>query len=350
VTLDVQAAPLSERHVALLSQWLGEPTDQRLAPIAGNAISFEAVMRGGTFFSGGEHHLFGGLRDADPAIVLDPQAGIIARLLTSQLEGIQGYLGAWPNPGFLRLISGILEVPVDAQGYARLRTGLWRRQFDNFTLLSFHPEILEQASRQLRFEKASRPAQVWIHTEDLAKSQLASFINAYGYRKSRQVTAGNTRFMNMLSEQLRVPPAECLATGEEILGAKFMSPLGGTYELRDFGNGLKNWVSTAIADRPETTPPADYQFPALTWLRGADLEIAAVGNSLTAHADLIMPVETRPAAGLQLPSLPFGSGAKPSTAKPAPTQPNKAASPPKPTAKRFELPAPSDAQPSDKRD
>jgi hypothetical protein len=349
VVVDVQAAPLSERHVEMLSQWLGEPTDQRLAPIPGNAVSFEAVMRGGTFFSGGEHHLFGGLRDADPAIVLDPQAGIIARLLTSQLEGIQGYLGAWPNPGFLRMLSGILDVPVDAQGYARLRSGLWRRQFDDFTLLSFHPEILEKTSQQLRFEKAPRPAQIWFHADDLARSQLAGFINAYGYRKSRQVTAGNTRFMNMLSEQLRVPPAECLATGEEILGAKFVSPLGGKYELRDFGDGLKNWVSTAIADRPDNSPPADYQFPALTWLRGADLEISAQNGALAAHAEVIMPVETRP-AGFLLPSLPFGSGAKPTANKLPPKPSDNNAKGAKPTAKRPTLPAPSSSKPLGKRE
>src|SRR4029079_10742129 len=74
VTVDVEAAPLSQRHVELLSKWLGDPTDARLAPVSGNVVAFEAVLRGGTFFSGGEHHLFGGLRDADPSIALDPQS------------------------------------------------------------------------------------------------------------------------------------------------------------------------------------------------------------------------------------------------------------------------------------
>ena len=49
VVLDVQAAPLSPQHVQMLSHWLGEPTDQRLAPVAGDVVSFEAVVRGGTF-------------------------------------------------------------------------------------------------------------------------------------------------------------------------------------------------------------------------------------------------------------------------------------------------------------
>jgi len=51
----------------MLATWLGPPTEQRLARVPGDIVSFEAVMRGGSFFSGPEHHLFGALRDADPA-------------------------------------------------------------------------------------------------------------------------------------------------------------------------------------------------------------------------------------------------------------------------------------------
>jgi hypothetical protein len=308
VTVDLEAAPLSQRHVELLSKWLGEPTDARLAPVAGNVVSFEAVLRGGTFFSGGEHHLFGGLRDADPSIALDPQSGLIARLITSQLQGVQGYLGAWPNPGFLRMLSGILEVPVDPAGYARLRTGLWRRQFNDFTLLSFHPEILQQASAQLQFEKAPRPAQVWVHAEDLSQSRLAGLVNAYGYRQSRQITAGNTRFLNMLSEQLHVPRADALETAERLLEAKFVSLLGGQYELRETSPGVKSWVNSALANAPPNQVPPDYQFPALTWLRGMDLEMGFQNGAIAAHVEATMPVETRP-AGFSLPGLLGGAKA-----------------------------------------
>ena len=356
VSVDIQAAPLAKKHVDMLSKWLGEPTDQRLASVPGNAVQFEAVVRGGTFFSGGEHHLFGALRDADPAIALDPSANLIARLFTSQFEGLQGYLGAWPNPGFLSLIGGASNAQPDAAGYSQLLTGLWRRQFNDFTLVSFHSQILEQISPQLRFEKAPRPAQVWLRADDLLNSQLAGLLNAYGYRQAKQVTAGNARFMNMLSEQLHVPKPECLATGERLLGAKFVSPLGGKYELREFDGGLKNWVSTALADsKSGDQPPEDYQFPALNWLRGIDAELAVQDGRLAAHANVIMPAETRPAA-FQLPTLPFGVGkaagapapanAKPKASTPAAPKP----SPPRPAAPsaakpRPGAPAPSDAKP-----
>lgn len=331
VVLDVQSAPLAPQHVETLSSWLGEPTLDRLAPVEGDVVAFEAVLRGGSFFTGGEHHLFGALRNADPAIALDPRAGLIAMLLQSQLQGLQGYLGAWPEPGFLRFLGGTSDLPPDAAGYTRLRTGLMRRQFNDFTLLSFHPEILAQVSPELRFVKAERPAQVWLQADDLANSTLAPLINAYGYRQSRQITLGNTRFMNMLAEQLHVPPAECLDTGQRILNAKFVAPLGGSYELRKWEGGLENWVATALIDRPDASaPPEDYQFRALTWLRGVELELSLEKGpqpALAAHGEFIMPVEHR-APAFQLPSLPFG------LSKPTPKDAKKAPEKPKPSAKR----------------
>lgn len=308
VVLDIQAAPLAPQHVETLSRWLGEPTLDRLAPVEGDVVAFEAVLRGGSFFSGGEHHLFGALRDADPAVALDPRAGLVARIMQLQLQGLQGYVGAWPEPGFLRFLGGASPLEPDAGGYTRLLLG-WRRQFDGFTLLSFHPEILAQVSPQLRFEKAERPAQVWLRANDLANSTLAPLINAYGYRQSRQITLGNTRFLNMLIEQLHVPPAECLATAERILAAKFVAPLGGEYELRKWEGGLENWVATALVDRPDPSqPPEDYQYQALRWLRGVELELAMEKGpqpALRIHGEFIMPVEHR-APAFQLPSLPFG--------------------------------------------
>ncbi|MGD9721163.1 MAG: hypothetical protein AB7O59_03800 [Pirellulales bacterium] len=305
VTVDLKAAPLSPQHTQMLSQWLGPPTDQRLAPIEGDVVSFEAVMRGGSFFAGQEHHLFGALRDADPAIALDPRSGLIAQLIKAQLQGLQGYLGAWPNPGFLQLFVGLLEGQPDANGFSRSLTGVWRRQFQNFTLLSFHPEILQMISPQLRFVKAERPAQVWIHAGDLANSRLAPFINAYGYRQSRQIALGNARFMNMLVEQLHVVPADAMTTAERLLGAKLLEPLGGKYELTDLSGGRRAWTSTSLVKNPDASqPPADYQFPALNWFRSVDLELMTEGDQLAIHGQMIMPAETK-SEGMKLPGLPF---------------------------------------------
>jgi hypothetical protein len=332
VVLDVRSAPLSPQHVERLSGMLGEPSDVRLAPVAGDVVAFEAVLAGGGFLSGGagEHRLFGALRNADPAIALDPRAGLIARVLQAQLQGLQGYLGAWPEPGFLNILSAIGESRPDAAGYTRLLGGLWRRQIDQFTLMSFHPEILQQISPELRFVKTERPAQVWLRAEDLANSTLAPLVNAYGYRQSRTIESGNARYLNMLSEQLHVPGEECLATAERILGAKIVAPLGGSYELRQWQGGAQSWIATALADRPDESPPDDYQFPALRWLRGAEVELSLEKGpqpSLALHGEFIMPVEHE-AATFQLPSLPFG------LSKPKAKDGQKPAEKPKPSGGR----------------
>jgi len=325
VVIDVQANPLDERHVAFLSQWLGPVSDKRLTPTPGDLVFLEVVM-GAKNLSGGDHHLFGALRDADARG--DFQINLIGTLLGQ--PNLRGYLGAWPQPGLLRLIGGASDVPADAAGFSHLRTGVWRRVSDQFTLLSFHPEVLAEVTPQLKFSPAAQPGQIWLHVEDLRTSKLADAINSYGYRRAKGIASGNIRFLHSLIEQLHVPADQCLTTGEAIVGAKLASPLGGSYELRD-DRGIKSWTSTALADSPSNDrPPKGYEFPAIKWLRGADAQLRLTKSSLSAHieADMAAKVESgfKLPAGLNL----FGNG--------APPQPDKPATPPP------ELPKPRDAE------
>ena len=110
-------------------------------------------------------------------------------------------------------------------------------------------------------------------------------INAYGYRQSRQIVAGNTRFLNMLGEQLHVAPNESLATAERLLEAKFMSPLGGTYEVRQLEGGAKVWVATALANRPRPIRPTIINPGPVLALRGEmGLLRATAGCRCTANS------------------------------------------------------------------
>src|SRR5690606_37210870 len=88
-------APLAPKHVEMLSNWLGEPTTRSLTGIAGDVVSFQAVLQGGGLLGGpaGEYMLFGALRNADPAIALSENTGILGRILQMQLQGVQGYVG-----------------------------------------------------------------------------------------------------------------------------------------------------------------------------------------------------------------------------------------------------------------
>ena len=77
VIVDALAAPLAPKHVEMLSNWLGEPTTRSLTGIAGDVVSFQAVLQGGGLLGGpaGEYLLFGALRNADPAIALEREHG-----------------------------------------------------------------------------------------------------------------------------------------------------------------------------------------------------------------------------------------------------------------------------------
>ncbi len=105
VTIDVEAAPLSPRHIELLSQWLGEPTNQRLAPIPGDIVSFEAVMRGGSSTSAPN------ITCSVPcAMPIRRSCSTRARASSPAPDGPLGRAarlpGRWPQPGYLRYIGG----------------------------------------------------------------------------------------------------------------------------------------------------------------------------------------------------------------------------------------------------
>jgi hypothetical protein len=317
VTLDVRATPLAGKQYKLLASQLGSPSKQRQAPIEGDVVAFDAVLND----NGADYHLFGGLRDIHPRMasgsMLDKALGMLGG------REIVGYLGAWPRPGWLWLLGATANSPVDSGGYSQFITGGWRRVVGKYTLLSFQREILAEITPQLRFEPVDRPAQVWLHADDLRSSRLAPAANAYGYRQATELSRGNAQFLNSMHEQLHVPVAECLTAAESLLAAKLICPLGGKYEFQSSVQGSPRWRSTAISNSASRSgePPADYEFPALYWLRGVDADVRLTEAELAVHADFVMPVKERPA--LQLPAfkLPFGNPLQPAPTKPKAAEP-----------------------------
>jgi hypothetical protein len=325
VTLDLRLTPLAAKQYKFLASQLGAPTKQRLAPIPDDAAAFDVVLSKALGSEGGDYHLFGGLRDVDPRLV---SATMLEKLI-GMFGGkeLKGYLGAYPRPGILWLLGATADAPVDEAGYSQFITGSWRRLVDRFTLLSFQPELLAEITPQLKFVAAERPAQAWLHATDLRDSRLAPAMNAFGYRKATELSLGNVRFLNSFTEQLHVPPDEALSIAETLLAAKLLCPLGGKYELVKSRNARPQWSSTALmsGDARTTSPPDDYEFPALYWLRGVEGEVRLTPEELSIHADIQMPEKSRKTPSFQFPSfgLPLGSGsAKPKETEeiPAPKQ------------------------------
>jgi hypothetical protein len=317
VSIDVRLTPLAARQHSFFASFLGSPSKQRLAPIAGDVVAIDAILRP-KMGSEGDYHLFGGLRNIDPRMV----SGTMMEKLLGMFGGTElvGYIGAWPQPGLLWFLGATANLPVDEAGYSQFITGSWRRIVGQFTLMSFQPELLASVTPQLKLVAAARPAQGWLRADDLRESPLAPALNAFGYRKSAERSRGNARFLNSLSQQLHVPSAEALAASQSILAARLVCPLGGKYELMRGKGAPGQWQSTALAAAHADAPPQDYEFPALYWLRGIEGELRLTEEELAIHADLEMPVKERATPKFELPSfgLPFGNApAKQPAPKPA---------------------------------
>ena len=201
------------------SGW-GRPTRLRLATVPGDMASGEVVLS--------NQRLFGGLRDVGSPLEVMRGSGTIWDRFRSLLVG---YVGSYGPPGLLGLLDALIPGPPDAAGYASNRLGLWRRQFDRFTVYSLQPEVLATVTPQLHFEQTERPAQARLHVGDVAQARVTPALNNWGYSRTRETALGNIRLMHALDQQLHVPPEHCKEAAEFLLSAKLICPLGGQYVL-----------------------------------------------------------------------------------------------------------------------
>jgi hypothetical protein len=240
----------------------------------------------------------------------------------------------------------------DDEGIART-TGLfnlWLRRADDFFLFSFKRDVLMEVGRQLAMVDAEKPAQIRLQIDDVHDKQVADAVSALGYMRVRDASASGSRFMNSLTTQLHVPPADARSVAETLVAGKFDCPLGGDYALVDptARNGevasaiLRNdeelpapstrklWASTATTPENRfllTVIPDDYTMPLMNWFRGLDADVGRTNDELTLHAELDMVhIEVGPpedpdeaAGGLPIPGLNnlFGFGKKDEQVKPA---------------------------------
>jgi hypothetical protein len=283
VILDVHISPYARQHYRIFAGWLGEPDKLRVASVKGNVI--EGEVRIGTFSADPKdprYRIFGGERDlAVPFVV---QAGRVVPGPIG-LDNAPLYIGNTPaEHGFLFDRDG--NVP---EGYSENTNRgwfRWARRFEGFLVQAHQKELLEEVTPQIRLEEAERPAQLRLRVADLAPTQTAAILNAYGYERARRTSAGNADFMHALIEQLHVPAASARETLREVLAATPVCPLRGEYKLAPDKSA---WISTAWAQRyigQEDRVPADFQSPFLRWFHGLDLEFSIDATTLTTHIEL----------------------------------------------------------------
>ena len=146
IVFDMRMSPFDRQHFDLLSKWVGPADKLRLSPIAGDMAALELVLR--------DQRLFGGLRDVGSP--MDVLGGGIGNLWQRFRNMLVGYVGSYGKLGLLKVLDLTIPAAPDAAGYASNRLGLWRRQFDRFTVYSFQPDLLASVTQQLRFEETKQ--------------------------------------------------------------------------------------------------------------------------------------------------------------------------------------------------
>lgn len=312
IVIDTALAPFSESKFGAVASVLGPPTTEMITPAPGDVINLQASVRGGVFFpTVPPHTLFLGVQDMVPLSQLPPK-GILQTL--QLIRATPGYLGGWPKPGFLDVLPLGLGGTPDEYGFSKLLFGLWRRQGNGFSVLSFDPQLLADVTPHLRPVEAAEPAQIRVHVSDLSTSKFASWINATWYQRAVETSAGNNRLLHALNQQLHVPLDDCRDVAEDLLDARLRDTLGGDYAVTDLAGGGKYWQSSA-APQPGQWMPEGYSAPLLEWFRGVDASLIKTDDKLLAHVELDM--QRKPAAaGAELPKLDiplfnlFGGGQK----------------------------------------
>jgi hypothetical protein len=182
---------------------------------------------------------------------------------------------------------------------------------------------------QLRVVEAEQEAQIRLHVGDLHGAKVEPWINGMYYQRAITASAGNTRFIHQLNQQLHVPMAQAKELAEDLLDAKLHCPLGGEFQLMEEIGGPQVWESTAWAKRGDLSKvPEDFQAPILKWFHGADAHLLKTGDQILVHAEIDM--ERAPSeAKIEIPFFNlFGGGSGQKALKPKPQPPGTEELPP----------------------
>lgn len=330
IAIEAHVAPFSEGKYGWITSMLGPPTKVSIQPAPGDIVTAQAVVEGGLLSNViPPHHLFVGIQDNEPLSNMG-LGGFLETLMT--LQTTPGYLGAWPKSGFLDLLPlGLGGGPPDAHGYSQMPFGLWRRQWDMFSALSFDPHLLGHVSPHLIPAEAETEAQIRIRVGDLSTAKLQTWVNSLAHARSYQASLGNAKLLHALSQQLGVPRDEARSVAEQLLDAELICTLGGEYKLSQQPGRVALWQSSHWPDPASGALAAEYRAPLLDWFRGMQSELTMYQDRVVVQAVLDMqrkPSEKKidlPFFNLDL----FGGGKKKeSPSKPLPEPPLEEIKPP----------------------
>jgi hypothetical protein len=285
VVIDARVAPFGKEKYGWLGNLLGPPLEVEIAGGPDDLISVQASLAGNMLsHSDQPHQVFLAVQsDIPPKSDLQPTNFFE---LYQLLKTTPGYLGAWPKPGYLDALPALGSQP-DAAGYTYSRIlDLWRLQYDDFSLVSFDRNRLEQARGWVHVVPAERPAQLRVRVGNIAESNLRQWANVLFFERGWETSIANVRLLNLLVQQLGIPAETALAQTEQLLGVSLVCPLGGQYVMTETENGTLAWQSTGWPSFVTPQIPADYTAPPMNWFRGMSLDVYQRQSQFVVHGTL----------------------------------------------------------------
>jgi hypothetical protein len=246
LSFEARIQPFGEEKYGWLNDLLGPPMQELVRTEGDNLLTAQASVKGGLLLDTPPHRLFVTMSNRPPKPLAKAPDQWTA---FDMFKNAPGYLGAWPKPGFLDLLPIGLGGQPDAFGFTRSLLGLWRWQGRGFSVLSFDPDLLAQASDNLHLVAHEEPSHLHLRVGDLGQSQMRPWLEQVRYWRAREATLGNVRLINQVISQLGVAPAEARDYTEHLLDVDLICPLGGSYRLVDQqsgGSGLWEHLPAAV--------------------------------------------------------------------------------------------------------
>jgi len=332
IAIDARVSPFQRSNYGQFLSFLGPPLTTHVATTPQDVVAFQAVLDGR--YSGGATHYAVAVQDLPFPLEQFTNQGFFNTL--RMIQATPGYLTAFPKPGLLDQIPFIgPSLTPDIYGYSQLPFGLLRREYNGFSTLSFHPDILADVTPNLAIVEDEQPAQVRIHVGDISNAQITPLANGLAQSVAKRGSLANAAFFQEVHNQLGVPDDQAKAFADQLLNLEFIDPLGGQFIYQVEDNGAGRWVSTAWDEDGK-----DFQANVMDWFRGLEARLNVDEHLIEFHAQIDMQNE-KPQEGLKLPGFNlFNLGGAFGGSKPKEEGAAKPKTPPPITPKAEELPEP----------
>ena len=327
VALDILITPYAQQRYSLLTQYLAQANDHRVAPMKDDLVSLDTSIRGGTQ---GQvpHLLYLGLRDAEvPFSFENGQIKLTGQSAASTYARKYSFAAiSPPSTDLLQTLAMVFNrvqrnqdtpvpqpkrpavMPPPATGlpkaglYALFTPYVILKSLDAMKNISFvssddkwmvasgNLSIRKDILQELNSEEISQSPQVRLRVKSLADSKVEPYIQAYTFLASRKASAENARFLNDFMSWLQLPIGESRDSVENALDAQLRCPLGGNFKLSN-RNGHSYWAGNEWPETSyfaETKTPESWKFAFLDWLRGLDLRFDINQTTLRTQIDMLV--------------------------------------------------------------